>query len=52
MKDNEKKVKATEEAKKEVQTEEKGAKLTEEELAQVVGGATLPLGIQEVVIIT
>ena len=42
MKDNEKKVKATEEVKEEVKTEEKGVKLTElteEELAQVVGGS-------------
>ena len=39
MKD-EKKVKATEEeAKKEVQTEEEGVQLTEEELAQVSGGS-------------
>ena len=35
MKDNEKKVKAVEEAKKEVQTEEKGTPLTDEELSQV-----------------
>ncbi len=40
MKDNKKKVKATEEeAKKEVQTEEEGVELTEEELAKVSGGA-------------
>ena len=38
MKDNEKKVKATEEVKEEVQTEEKGVQLTDEELAQVSGG--------------
>ena len=38
MKDNEKKVKATEEVKKEVQTEEEGVQLTEEELAKVSGG--------------
>ena len=37
MKD-EKKVKATEEVKKEVQTEEEGVQLTDEELAQVSGG--------------
>ena len=40
MQDNEKKVKATEEeAKKEVQTEEEGVQLTDEELAKVSGGA-------------
>ena len=38
MKDNEKKVKATEEAKKEVQTEEEGVQLTDEELSKVSGG--------------
>ena len=39
MKDNEKKVKLTEEeAKKEVQTEEEGVQLTDEELAKVSGG--------------
>ena len=39
MKDNEKKVKLTEEkAKKEVQTEENGIELTDEQLKQVVGG--------------
>ena len=43
MKDNEKKVKATEEeAKKEVQTEEEGVQLTDEELAQVVAGIAPP----------
>ena len=39
MKDNEKKVNKAEEAKKEVQTEENGVQLTDEELAQVSGGA-------------
>ena len=44
MKDNEKKViKAEEEAKKEVQTEEEGVQLTDEELAKVSGG-TPPIG--------
>ena len=44
MKDNEKKVKLTEEeAKKEVQTEEKGTPLTEEELSEVAGGNVLPV---------
>ena len=39
MKDNEKKVKATEEeAKKEVQTEEEGVELTDEELSTVAAG--------------
>ena len=39
MKDNEKKVKLTEEeAKKEVQTEEEGVQLTDEELSSVTGG--------------
>ena len=39
MKDKEKKVKATEEkAKKEVQTEEEGVQLTDEELSKVSGG--------------
>ena len=39
MKDNEKKVKLTEEeAKKEVQTEEEGVELTDEQMAQVTGG--------------
>lgn len=39
MKDNEKKVNATEEeAKKEVKVEEDSEKLTDEELVQVVGG--------------
>ena len=43
MKD-EKKVKATEEeAKKEVQTEEDGEKLTDEEMSEVVGGNVLPI---------
>ena len=37
MKD-EKKVNKVEEAKKEVQTEEEGVQLTDEELVQVVGG--------------
>ena len=42
MKD-EKKVKATEEeAKKEVQTEEDGVQLTDEELSSVVGGLPRP----------
>ena len=35
MKYNEKKVKATEEVKEEVQTEEEGVQLTDEELSQV-----------------
>ena len=39
MKDTEKKVKAVEEAKKEVQTEEEGVQLTDEELRKVVGGS-------------
>ena len=38
MKDNEKKVKAAEEVKKEVQTEEEGVQLTEEQLSQVSAG--------------
>ena len=39
MKDNEKKVNATEEeTKKEVQVEEQDAKLTDEQMAQVAGG--------------
>ena len=42
MKDNEKKVKATEEVKEEVQTEEKGVELTDEELAKVSGGYRPP----------
>ena len=41
MKDKEKKVKATEEAKKEVQTDENGVQLTDEELAQVTGGGLI-----------
>ena len=42
MKDNEKKVKPTEEeAKKEVQTEEKGVELNDEELSSVAGGTTV-----------
>ena len=42
MKDNEKKVKPTEEeAKKEVQTEEEGVELNDEELAQVNAGAKM-----------
>ena len=47
MKDNKKKVKLTEEeAKKEVQTEEEGVQLTDEELEQVTGGkaGAIPLG--------
>ena len=40
MKD-EKKVKATEEVKEEVQPEENGVQLTDEELAQVSGGNSL-----------
>ena len=43
MKDNEKKIKAPEEAKKEVQPEEEGVQLTDEELSSVVGGI-LPTG--------
>ncbi len=43
MKDNEKKVKLTEEeAKKEVQTEEEGVQLTDEELSKVSGGKGEP----------
>ena len=38
MKNNKKSINAAEEAKKEVQTEEKGEKLTDEQMAQVVGG--------------
>ena len=38
MKDNEKKVKATEEVKEEVQTEENGVELTDEELSSVAAG--------------
>ena len=38
MKDNKKKVKATEEAKKEVQTEEEGVQLTDEEMSKVSSG--------------
>ena len=50
MKDNEKKVKLTEEeAKKEVQPEEKGAKLTDEELAQVVGGSVRAAAAEDVI---
>ena len=42
MKD-EKKVKATEEVKKEVQTEEEGVQLTDEELSSVAGGDGLKI---------
>ena len=42
MKNEEKKVKATEEVKEEVQTEEEGVQLTDEELAQVSGGLEKP----------
>ena len=38
MKNKEKKVKLTEEVKEEVQTEEEGTKLTDEELSKVSGG--------------
>ena len=38
MKDKEKKVKATEEVKEEVQTEEEGVQLTDEELSSVAAG--------------
>ena len=38
MKNEEKKVKLTEEVKKEVQTEEEGVELTDEQLTQVTGG--------------
>ena len=38
MENEEKKVKATEEVKEEVQTEEEGVQLTDEELAQVTAG--------------
>ena len=37
MKNKEKKIKATEKAKKEVKTEENGVQLTDEELSQVTG---------------
>lgn len=50
MKDKEKKVKATEEeTKKELQTEEQDAKLTDEELEQVFGGgpSVSPPAIEE-----
>ena len=44
MKDNEKKVKVTEEeAKKEVQTEEEGVQLTDEELSSVAAGGYIQL---------
>ncbi|MBP9989543.1 MAG: hypothetical protein KBT46_08610, partial [Ruminococcus sp.] len=39
MKDNEKKVNTTEEAKKEAKVEENGEKLTDEELSSVAAGA-------------
>ena len=42
MKDNEKKVKATEEVKEEVQTEEEGVELTDEELSSVAAGNVRP----------
>ena len=42
MKDNEKKVKAAEEVKEEVQTEEEGVQLTNEELSSVAAGIELP----------
>ena len=42
MKNNEKKIKSIEEVKKEVQTEEKGAELTDEELSSVVAGLSRP----------
>ena len=42
MKDNEKKVKATEEVKEEVQTEEEGVQLTDEELSSVAAGIEPP----------
>ena len=42
MKDNEKKVKATEEVKEEVQTEEEGVQLTDEELSSVAAGVEPP----------
>ena len=38
MKNKEKKIKTTEEAKKEVQPEEKGVQLTDEELSSVAAG--------------
>ncbi len=38
MKNKEKKVKLTEEVKEEVQTEEEGVELTDEELSSVAGG--------------
>ena len=42
MKD-EKKIKATEEAKKEAQLEENGTKLTDKQMAQVTGGNCMQL---------
>ena len=39
MKNKEKKIKATEEAKKEVQTEEEGVELTDEQLSKVSAGS-------------
>ena len=42
MKD-EKKVNKVEEAKKEVQTEEEGVQLTDEELSKVSGGERIPI---------
>ena len=43
MKNEEKKVNAAEEAKEEVQTEENGVQLAEEELIKVSGGVILPI---------
>ena len=42
MKNNEKKAKSTEEAKKEVHPEENGVELTDEQLAKVSGGKGEP----------
>ena len=41
MENNEEKVKATEEAKKETKPEENGVELTDEQLEQVSGGFTI-----------
>ncbi len=43
MKTQKKKIKATEEVKEEVKTEEKGVELTDEELSSVAGGGYVTL---------
>ena len=43
MKDNEKKINATEEEKKDVKVEEDGEKLNDEQMTQVTGGKLQPL---------